>query len=104
VQIDPDGSLLFPDLTYGLGDYVPGAGLRVTVAQEVGATLGDQRNHFGGRPLERHLTLDLTQDGESNLSGSFKETLYGLFTNPVALEAASGCSTCLTSKQRVPAW
>jgi len=89
VRVDSKRSLLFPATsageTTGRGSFTPADGLDVTLAQRIPKTLGGDRNHFG-RDLGRKVHLKVKPDSQGNLAGTFEETIYGLFANPVTVK------------------
>ncbi len=81
-------SLLFPagadgDVT-GHGSFTVSAGVDVTIAQRIDHAVGGERNHFQ-RDLGRKLRLQVKPTQKGNLEGTFEETVYGLFSEPVKL-------------------
>ncbi len=88
VRVDSKRSLLFPPTsggeTTGRGSFTIADGLDVTLAQRVPKTLGGTRNHFG-RDVGRKVHFKLKPDSRGNLAGTFEETIYGLFSNPITV-------------------
>lgn len=92
VRVESAASLLFPttaagDVT-GHGQYSTSSGLNFTVVQVVDPTFGADRNHFG-RSLGRSVQFLLTPDESGNLSGTFVETIVGLFAEPVTVNGTA---------------
>lgn len=88
VRVDSTKSVLFPadgGETTGRGTFSKTTGLDITLTQRVPKTLGGARNHFQ-RDLGRKLRLKLKPDARGNLSGTFEDTVYGLFSTPVVLK------------------
>ncbi len=88
VRVDSTKSVLFPadgGETTGRGTFSKSGGLDITLSQRIPKTLGGARNHFQ-RDLGRKLRLKLQPDARGNLSGTFEDTLYGLFSTPVVLK------------------
>lgn len=88
VRMQSQASLLFPatdvgDVT-GHGQYSTSGGLHFTLVQIVDPTFGADRNHFG-RSIGRSIEFRLTPDGSGNLSGTFHESIVGLFAEPVTV-------------------
>jgi len=85
-RVDSARSLLFPKSTAGdttgRGSYTVSSGLDLTLNQRIDSGFGAARNHFR-RSLGRRLHLSLQPATGGNLNGTFTETAYGLFSQPV---------------------
>jgi len=88
VRVDSKHSVLFPTTvageTTGRGSFTLDKGLDVTLVQIVPKTLGAGRNRFG-RDIGRKVRLLLKPSDRGGLSGTFEETIYGLFSLPIKL-------------------
>jgi hypothetical protein len=86
VRIQSQESLLFPSTatgdTMGNGQFSAANGLDFTLVQVIEPSFGAERNHFG-RPIGRSVHFQLKPDSESNLSGTFTESIAGLFSEPI---------------------
>jgi hypothetical protein len=95
VRVDPSRSLLFPDTgggtITGVGTYAHSEGVVVSLSQRIGEGFGDERNSFG-RPLGRKLVLRMSPGSNGRLSGTFEETIHGLFVQPVQLSGTVSLS------------
>ncbi len=87
-KVDAKRSLLFPATddgeATGRGTYSPEAGVDVTISQKIKKTVGGARNRFQ-RDIGRKLRLKVKPDSKGNLSGTFEETVFGLYSTPVVL-------------------
>lgn len=87
-RVDGRRSLLFPDTgggaTTGTGTYTDSEGVVLVLSQRIDSTFGGDRNHFG-RDVGRKVVLRLGADANGQLTGTFEETLHGLFVQPVRL-------------------
>ena len=95
VRVESGASLLFPatnagDVT-GHGQYSQGSGLNFTLVQIVDPSFGAERNHFG-RAIGRSINFKLTPDGSGNPSGTFTESIVGLFAEPVTVSGTASLS------------
>jgi hypothetical protein len=95
VWVDPDASLLFPDLSgttdpatpnttltaVGGGSY-DGKSLSLTITQSLPASFGGAGNHLA-RDIGRKLTLTLKPSGIGGWRGEFQEQISGLFVQPI---------------------
>ncbi len=96
VRTDPSRSLLFPDTgggtIPGVGTHANSEGVVVSLSQTIGAGFrGGERNHFQ-RPLGRKLVLRMNLGSNHRLSGTFEETIHGLFVPPVQLSGSVSLS------------
>jgi hypothetical protein len=86
VALDSRNSLLFPPTaageTTGHGSYTVSAGIDVTVSQLVDTSFGGARNHFG-RPIGRTVRIQGKPAARGEIDGTFTETVYGLFAEPI---------------------
>ncbi|MGC4070800.1 MAG: hypothetical protein QM784_40225 [Polyangiaceae bacterium] len=86
--IDPSESLLFPeDAKSGLSSATgsgtrSGSKLTLTIGQRLPKAFGGARNHLG-RDIGRQLTMTMKPTKGGGWSGSFEETISGLFVQPV---------------------
>ncbi|HEU4408223.1 MAG TPA: hypothetical protein VFS43_23375 [Polyangiaceae bacterium] len=91
VRVRAGESLLFPASAGEVG--AEGAlsadkqRIDVTLAQRVATSVGDDRNAFG-RDLGRVLRLALNAGEGGSFSGTFDETVHGLFDEPVTLRGS----------------
>ncbi|HEU4404595.1 MAG TPA: hypothetical protein VFS43_04805 [Polyangiaceae bacterium] len=91
VRVRAGESLLFPASAGEVG--AEGAlsddkqRIEVTLAQRIAKSVGDDRNAFG-RDLGRVLHLALTAGEGGSFSGTFDETVHGLFDEPVTLRGS----------------
>ncbi|HQP33675.1 MAG TPA: hypothetical protein PLI95_00785 [Polyangiaceae bacterium] len=87
-RVDASRSLLFPETasgaTTGIGTYSETAGMVLSLAQRIDASFAGERNHLG-RDIGRKLTLNLKPGPRGSLSGTFEETIHGLFVQPIKL-------------------
>jgi len=86
MRVDSHNSMLFPATgsgeTTGRGSYTLSGGVDATVGQVIPASFGGARNHFR-RDVGRQVRFRLTPDSLNGLSGTFDETIVGLFAEPV---------------------
>jgi hypothetical protein len=92
-RVDSRRSMLFPAAdgtdTTGRGNFAVSSGLDFTLNQRLTAVLGGTRNHFGreiGRRL--HITAKPASSRGGDLDGTFTETVYGLFSQPITMTGA----------------
>lgn len=87
LRVDSGTSLLFPATasgdTTGHGSY-DGSTLAATLSQAIEKSFGAERNHFA-RDLGRRVSFSVKAASTGRLEGTFKETLFGLFGDPVEL-------------------
>lgn len=87
VRADSSASLLFPATaagdTTGHGTY-DGTSFTATLSQLIESQFGGERNHFG-RDVGRRVSFDVKPASRGRLEGTFKETVFGLFLQPVEL-------------------
>ncbi len=87
-RIDSKSSLLFPGTgtgeTTGRGSFTVSGGLDLTVQQVIDAAFGGGRNHFG-RAIGRRIRLKMKPGDRGGLQGTFAETVYGLFSEPITV-------------------
>ena len=86
-RVDGKTSLLFPataagDAT-GHGSF-DGKTISLTLAQRIEKDFGNDRNRFA-REIGRRITFALEPAGGGRVGGTFKEVIYGLFSDPVEL-------------------
>ena len=100
-RVDPVSSLLFPaggyDATYGTGSYRDEHRLELGLDQYL--DVGDH-GPFAGRPVGRRFVLNLSDAERGILDGTFEETVYGLFPDPITL----GGSIRLERDPTVESW
>lgn len=85
-RVDSKRSMLFPATdageTTGHGTYTPSDGLDLTLAQRFDASFGADRNPFR-RAVGRKLRIQVKTVSSGTLSGTFEETLYGIYSEPI---------------------
>jgi len=88
VRFDPEQSLLFPETSSGpatgYGRYAPGQAIELNGSQRFEQAFGGTRNHFA-RDIGRRTRLKLEPSSNGNLRGTFEDSIYGLFQQPVTL-------------------
>ncbi len=88
VKVDAKKSVLFPATedgeATGRGSYAGETGADITITQRIKKAVGGTRNRFQ-RDIGRKLRLKLKPDAKGNLSGTFEETIHGLYSTPVVL-------------------
>ncbi|HET7543816.1 MAG TPA: hypothetical protein VFK05_28285, partial [Polyangiaceae bacterium] len=91
VRFDPEQSLLFPEASTGpatgYGRYAPGQAIELNGSQRIEQAFGGTRNHFA-RDIGRRTRLKLQPSGSGNLAGTFEDSIYGLFKQPVTLKGS----------------
>lgn len=87
-RVDSKSSLLFPGTvsgeTTGRGAFTKSDGLDLTLQQVIDDKFGGDRNHFG-RAIGRRVRLKLKPADRGGLQGTFEETVFGLFSEPVVV-------------------
>jgi len=93
VRFDPEQSLLFPETSSGpatgYGRYAPGQAIELNGSQRFEQAFGGTRNHFA-RDIGRRTRLKLEPSSNGNLKGTFEDSIYGLFQQPVKLTGSVG--------------
>ena len=88
VRVAPEHSMLFPkgatddDVAYGFGSLNSDGSVDLTIEHLLQASAGGSQNHLA-RPIGRRLILHVTPSDTGFFDGSFTESIYGLFQNPV---------------------
>ena len=92
VRADSGNSLLFPKTasgeTMGRGSYTVSDGIDVTLTQLLDASFGAKENPFN-RPLGRSIQFKLKMDAVGTLTGTFVETIFGLFAEPITSKGSA---------------
>jgi hypothetical protein len=88
VRVAPEHSMLFPkgatddDVGYGFGTLDTDGTVDLTIQHVLDGAAGGTQNHLA-RSIGRQLILQLTSTDSGVFDGTFIESIYGLFQNPV---------------------
>ncbi len=94
VRVAPEHSMLFPqgattnDVAYGFGSLNTDGSVDLTIEHRMEVTAGGTQNHLG-RPIGRRILLHLASTGTGVFDGTFTESIYGLFQNPVQTKGSA---------------
>ncbi len=94
VRVAPEHSMLFPkgtgsnDAAYGFGSLSGDGTVDLTIDHLLDATAGGVQNHFS-QPVGRRIVMHLNSTDTGIFDGTFSESIYGLFENPVQTKGAA---------------
>ena len=93
-RVAPEHSMLFPqgatsdDVAYGFGSLNSDGSVDLTIEHRLEASAGGKQNHLG-RPIGRRMLMHLASTDTGLFDGTFTESIYGLFQNPVKTKGAA---------------